>query len=202
MTAPKPHPRPRTEAREKRIREVLARRQKDLTLVMNNIHDPHNVAAIMRSCDAFGVPDVHLLYTSEAFPALGRRASASARKWVGRHHHTSSESLASHLRDHGMSILSTSCSPSARPLPEWELTSPTAIVLGNEHRGVDPALHSHIDGELFIPMQGMVQSFNVSVAAAIILYEAWRQRSRHGLYDHPSYSPEELETRYQQWIAK
>ncbi|MGM0645746.1 MAG: TrmH family RNA methyltransferase [Thermodesulfobacteriota bacterium] len=194
--------RARTTNRESRVRDVLAKRQKDLTLVLNNIHDPHNVAAILRSCDAFGIPKVHLLYTSEAFPAMGRRASASARKWVDREHHTQPQQLASHLQNQRMRILATSCSSTALPLPQWDFTSPTAIVLGNEHRGVEPALQPHIDGELFIPMQGMVRSFNVSVAAAIILYEAWRQRSHQGLYAQPSYSAQEMEEIYQTWIQK
>lgn len=81
-----------------------------------------------------------------------------------------------------MQVLATSCSPSARPLRHWDFTRPTAIILGNEHSGVEQELLQMADGELYIPMYGMIQSFNVSVAAAIILSEAARQREAAGMY--------------------
>jgi tRNA (guanosine-2'-O-)-methyltransferase len=191
-----------TERRKARIRSVLEKRQKDLTLVMDNIHDPHNVSAIMRSCDAFGVPRIHLYYTRESFPALGRKSSASAVKWVERERHSDPDRLAERLRAEGFRLLGTGFPPRAKPLPEWDLSRPTAVILGNEHRGTSPDLEPHLDGELYIPMQGMIQSFNVSVAAGVILYEAWRQRAGKGLYDRPSLEPHELEDLYLQWCRK
>lgn len=193
---------PRTENRKKRVREVLARRQKDLTLVINNIHDPHNVSAILRSCDAFGVFRVHLLYTSNVFPALGKKSSASAKKWVGRVKHTDAASMKQALEGQGFTLVRTGFSPSAVALKDWDFTRPTAVILGNEHSGVEKDLQNLVLNELYISMQGMVQSLNVSVAAAIILYEAFRQRHERGLYTAPSLSDQEIEKCYHEWIEK
>lgn len=192
----------RTSARLEKILTVLGQRQKDLTLVMANIHDPHNVSAIYRSCDAFGVPRVHLYYTETAFPVLAAKTSASARKWVESVRHKNAETLFGALRAAGMKVYATSCSASARPLHEFDLAAPSAVILGNEHSGVSTELTAMADAELYIPMYGMIQSFNVSVAAALILHEASRQRREAGLYDRPSYSPEELDALYELWSQK
>lgn len=180
--------------------DVLQHRQPDLTLVLANIHDPHNVSAIYRSCDAFGVQAVHLYYTDTPFPVLSRKSSASARKWVESVRHADAESLRAGLGD--MQILATMCTPAARPLREWDFTKPTAIIMGNEHSGVDETLLPMATGQLYIPMYGMIQSFNVSVAAAIILAEAARQRELAGMYAMPQLPPDELEGKLQTWLEK
>ena len=188
--------------RRARIERVLSRRQKDLTLALANIHDPHNVSAIYRSCDAFGVAEVHLYYTDTPFPVLGRKSSASARKWVESIRHKTLDGLLDSLRTGGRQLLATSCSPRARPLADWDFTKPTAIIMGNEHRGVDKELAAHMDGELYIPMYGMIQSFNVSVAAAVILAEASRQRVLAGMYARPGYTEEEYAEKLSMWLEK
>ena len=119
-----------TARRRARLAEVLAHRQPDLTLVLANIHDPHNVSAIYRSCDAFGVEQVHLYYTDTPFPALGRKTSASARKWVETVRHKDKEELFAALRACHMQILATDCTPTAKPLRQWDFTRPTAIIMG------------------------------------------------------------------------
>lgn len=191
-----------TERRRARLLQVLAHRQDDLTLVLANIHDPHNVSAIYRSCDAFGVSRVHLYYTDTPFPVLGRKTSASARKWVESSRHKNAADLFNGLSAQGMQILATSCEPGARPLRQWDFTQPTAVIMGNEHSGVAPDLLRQAHGSLYIPMYGMIQSFNVSVAAAVILSEASRQRVQAGMYDRPSYPPDELAARLEAWIEK
>ncbi|WP_045222803.1 TrmH family RNA methyltransferase [Desulfonatronum thioautotrophicum] len=191
-----------TEQRIQRIRDVLSKRQKDLTLILNNIHDPHNVSAILRSCDAFGVHGVHLYYTRESFPLVGKRSSASAKKWVDRIRHHDAATMINGLRGQGYQIIGTNLTATARPLPDWDFTGPTAILLGNEHRGQDPALDALIPDNLFIPMQGMIQSLNVSVAAAVILYEAWRQRHSRGCYDSPRFNHEEMEAQVSAWMLR
>jgi len=193
---------PRTEQRIKKIREVLEKRQNELTLVINNIHDPHNVSAILRSCDAFGVPRVHLLYTCNVFPALGKKSSASAKKWVDRINHLSVAGLTKNLVSQGFSLVRTGFSSAAVPVHNWDFTKPTAVILGNEHSGVEADLRAKVEHELYIPMQGMVQSLNVSVAAAVILYEAYRQRSEAGLYSRPSFSPDQRRAYFEKWIEK
>lgn len=191
-----------TPEREAKIRRVLELRQKDLTLVLSNIHDPHNVSAIYRSCDAFGVHKVHLYYTDTAFPVLGAKSSASARKWVQTVRHKDMDSLMTALKADNLKVYATSCTPEAKTVGELDLTQPTAFVMGNEHRGVDNEFAAHVDGEVFIPMYGMIQSFNVSVAAAILLAEASRQRRVAGMYDTPTFSEEELHALYEEWAQK
>ena len=188
--------------RRAKLEKVLAWRQKDLTLVLANIHDPHNVSAIYRSADAFGVAALHLYYTDTPFPALGRKSSASARKWVDSVRHTDIRELYAALKADGHQILATSCTPEARPLGDYDFTRPTAVIMGNEHSGVTEELSAIADGEVYIPMYGMIQSFNVSVATAIILAEASRQRVAAGMYDKPTYSDEEYQQRLARWIEK
>ena len=188
--------------RRAKLEKVLAWRQKDLTLVLANIHDPHNVSAIYRSADAFGVAALHLYYTDTPFPALGRKSSASARKWVDSVRHTDIRELYAALKADGHQILATSCTPEARPLGDYDFTRPTAVIMGNDHSGVTEELSAIADGEVYIPMYGMIQSFNVSVAAAIILAEASRQRVAAGMYDKPTYSDEEYQQRLARWIEK
>ncbi len=195
-------PKEPTARRKARLLEVLSHRQPDLTLVLANIHDPHNVSAIYRSCDAFGVSRVNLYYTNTPFPVLGRKTSASARKWVESVRHKDRAALMENLRGQGMQVLATSCSPAARPLREWDFTKPTAIIMGNEHSGVEQDLLEQADGELYIPMYGMIQSFNVSVAAAIILSEAARQRGDAGMYGAPGMEAAALEEKLQEWLEK
>ncbi|MBQ7738037.1 MAG: tRNA methyltransferase [Desulfovibrionaceae bacterium] len=193
-------PRERTLARQARLRWVLEHRQPDLTLVLANIHDPHNVSAIYRSADAFGLDCVHLYYTNTAFPTLSSKTSASARKWVSSVRHKDVQSLGLSLQNY--QILTTSFSPKAKSFREWDLTRPTAIIMGNEHSGVDSELAAIAAGELYIPMYGMIQSFNVSVAAALILAEASRQREEAGFYAAPRIEPDELEERLKVWLEK
>ncbi|MDL2280120.1 RNA methyltransferase, partial [Desulfovibrio sp. OttesenSCG-928-G11] len=185
-----------------KIKRVLALRQKDLTLVLANIHDAHNVSAIYRSCDAFGVPEVHLYYTDTPFPVLGAKSSASARKWINTVRHKNADELFAALRSRAMRIYATSCSPAARPFFELDFTAPTAFVMGNEHRGLDETFLPLVDGEIYIPMYGMIQSFNVSVAAALLLSEAARQRRNAGAYQAPTYSEEELAALFAAWSEK
>lgn len=191
-----------TERRRVRIEQVLKYRQKDLTLVLANIHDPHNVSAIYRSCDAFGVASVHLYYTTCAFPALSKKTSASARKWVETVRHDDKASLFAALRARPCQVLATSCTATARPVGEYDFTRPTAIIMGNEHAGVPEELIPHVDGEVYIPMYGMIQSFNVSVAAALMLAEASRQRAAAGMYERLSWTDGEYAERLALWLEK
>lgn len=192
----------KSEQRMDRLSDVLRKRQPDLTVVMENIHDPHNVSAMLRSCDAVGVLRVHLVYTQERFPDIGQKSSASARKWVERVKHPSVEECYARLRAEGHAIYATRLDPDAKSLYDLDLSRPTAFVFGNEHRGVSDEAASQADGAVMIPMLGMIQSLNVSVACAVALFEAARQRLRSGAYENPQLSEEEFGRLLKAWAVK
>ena len=195
---------PRTERRQARIRAVLSRRQPDLTVVLENIHDPHNVSAILRSCDAVGVLRAHAIYTVEEPPpgAFARQISASAAKWVEVERHDSAPSCFAKLRSEGFRLLVTSLGSGSRSLYAWDLTGPTALVLGNEMRGVSDEASALADGAIAIPMLGMVQSLNVSVAGAVCLYEALRQRMAAGTYETARIGENRLRALEEDWLRR
>lgn len=182
--------------------DVLARRQPDLTVVIENVHDPHNISAVLRSCEAVGLLRVHLVYTVEERPQLSRVTSASAIKWLEIVSHPSIEACYDHLRADGFTIYATHLSAVSRDLYDIDLTAPTALVFGNEQRGVSEEALRGADGSLLIPMMGMVQSLNISVACAVSLYEALRQRRAAGAYDRPKLSGQERQERLMAWLQR
>ncbi|CUT01123.1 TrmH family RNA methyltransferase [Candidatus Kryptobacter tengchongensis] len=192
----------RTERRIERVKYVLSHRQDDLTVVVENIHDPHNVSAIIRTCDAVGVFMINLVYTIEQFPDIGKKSSAGAMKWVYRRNFKSVDECYNTLRDEGFKIYATKIVEGAKSLYELDLTQKIAFVFGNEHRGVSDEASEKADGIFMIPMFGMVQSLNVSVACAVTLYEALRQRLLAGHYDKQKLNPEIFEKVFLEWIEK
>lgn len=192
----------RTEKRIEKIKWVLSKRQPSFNIVIENIHDPHNVSAIFRTCDAAGVPKVSLIYNIEKFPKIGKKSSASAYKWVEREKFKSVDECYSKLREEKFIIYASSLNSDAKSLYELDFTKKTAIVFGNEHRGLSREAEEFADEKFFIPMYGMVQSLNVSVSAAITIYEALRQRSLKGLYDKSEMSPKELRILIEEWSKK
>lgn len=195
-------PRFSTPERSEKIERALRRRQPSLTVVLENIHDPHNVSAILRSCDAVGILKVHLVYTIEEFPNVVHTSSAGTHKWLEFDRHDSVRSCFDALHGEGFRILSTKIDISATSLYEQDFTQPTAFVLGNEHRGISEEAGSMADGLLYIPMMGMAESLNVSVASAVCLFEAFRQRMERGMYATPQLSPEALRSKEPEWQLK
>jgi len=193
---------PRSAKRIKRIKSVLAHRQPDLTVVLENIHDPHNVSAIFRSCDAVGVMRVELLYTRERFPRIGKKSSSSASKWLEQRKHTSVDDCYNALRSDGFVICATRLGPSSVSLYDLDLTKKVALVFGNEHRGVSHEAAEDADIRFQIPMVGMIQSLNVSVACAVSLYEVLRQRFAKGRLGRSKLSNPDLRTLYEDWIKR
>jgi tRNA (guanosine-2'-O-)-methyltransferase len=193
---------PRSKQRVDKIKNVLAHRQPDLTVVLENIHDPHNVSAVIRSCDAVGVMRVELLYTRERFPRIGKKSSSSASKWLERRKHTSVKDCYAALRSDGFVICATRLGPLSVALYDLDLTKKVALVFGNEHRGVSDEAAENADISFRIPMFGMLQSLNVSVACAVSLYEALRQRLAKGQLDSPKLSSQEMRMAYHDWIKR
>ncbi len=193
----------RTEKRIIKLKNVLSKRQFDLKVVLENIHDPHNVSAILRSCDAVGVPKVSLLYYIEEFPKkIGKQSSASAGKWVETEKFKSVSECFNKLKEEGFTIVATDCSPEAVSIYDIDFTQKIAIVMGNEHRGVSEEALKNADKRIFIPMFGMVQSLNVSVATAVILYEALRQRLINKKYDISQLTEDEFNNILEKWLNK
>lgn len=195
---------PRTLRRQERIDSVLLRRQPTLTVVLEDVHDPHNASAVLRSCDGIGVLDVHLVYVNEEPPrkSFNRSTSASAAKWVRLHEHGSIETCYAHLRDEGFAIVATALEPDSRDLYSLDLTQPVALVFGNEMRGVSEAAIAGADTTVYIPMQGMVESLNISVSCAVTLYEAMRQRIAAGMYETPQLGEADRAAIRDEWLRK
>jgi tRNA (guanosine-2'-O-)-methyltransferase len=169
---------------------------------LEDIHDPHNVSAMLRSADAVGVKEVQLVYVNDAFPKLGKKSSASATKWIPRRKFKNIGECYAALRAEGFAIYATHLGKKSVALYELDLTKKAALVFGNEHRGVSAEASELADADFQIPMAGMIQSLNVSVACAVSLYEAYRQRVLAGSYDTPAMAPEELEKLFKEWTAK
>ncbi len=191
-----------TQRRLEKMLRVIRNRQPDLTVVCENIHDPHNVSAMLRTCDAVGVETVYLLYTYQEFPELGKKSSASAKKWVRTRKFKDPQALRETLKQQEMTIYATRIEEGAISIFDIDWTQPAAIIMGNEHRGVSEEALSIADGNIYIPMFGMVQSLNVSVATAVILYEACRQRLSRGLYPNPRWDETAVQQKLEEWSAK
>lgn len=188
-----------TPKRFHRVRAVLDRRQPDLTVVMEDVQVPRNLAAILRSCDAVGVFEAHAVWPGGRLK-ISRPASGGNRKWLPvRRHRTLADALA-HLRERGLRILAADPDPSAVPFREVDYTLPTALLVGNEDFGVTPEALEAADGRVTIPMEGMGTSLNVSVATALLLFEAQRQRREAGLYDAPRLDPETYARTLFEWV--
>ena len=173
-----------TARRIDRLRSVASARQAGLTVVLEDIHDPHNAEAVFRSCDAFGVQQVHLVFEREApFKPrrVGKASSASANKWLSFTVHRSTAECLAALRASGHVLAAAAPPPRGCDLAATDLTAPRlALMFGNEHRGLSEGTLAAADQVMSIATVGMVRSLNLSVAAAICLHEATRQRAATG----------------------
>lgn len=174
------------------INRILDHRQSDLTLVNDGIHKQQNLSAIIRSCDAFGVGKLHRVHDINSARTFKGTAMGS-QKWVEVLTYDDISTPLKTMHSDGYQIVAAHLTADAVDFREIDYTKPTAIVMGHEKRGVSEAALAHVDQCITIPMFGAVESFNVSVAAAIILSEAQRQRSSKGMYDQRQLSAEDCE---------
>lgn len=181
-----------TPERYARICEMLAARQPDLTVCMEEVHKPHNIAAVIRTADAVGVHEIHAVWPSSRMRTLVSSAAGS-NSWVQVKTHQTIEAAVGKMKARGMQVLATHLSDKAVDFRTIDYTRPTCILLGQEKSGISPEALALADSDIVIPMAGMVQSLNVSVASALILYEAQRQRQNAGMYqrDISPLSPKE-----------
>lgn len=173
-----------------RIQKLLDLRQPDLTLCLEGVHKTHNLSALVRSADAVGVHEVHAIWLDRRTRMRGGTAMGS-QNWVKVHHHHSTDTAIKQLQAEGKQVIVTQLSERAVDFREVDYTQPTAILLGQEKYGVSDEAVALADRHVKIPMVGMAESLNVSVAAAVILYEAQRQREAAGRYQQPTLSAEE-----------
>lgn len=176
-----------TPEREKRLTDVLVKRQPNLTVVLENVFDPHNISAVMRTCDAVGIQEIYVLNTAiPRHKKWGARSSSSAAKWLTVHQFSELGACFDALRKKYNKIYCTHLSHDASDLYSLDLTESVALVFGNEHAGITDELINKCDGNFIIPQVGMIQSLNISVACAVTVYEAFRQKRNAGHYEQPA----------------
>lgn len=184
-----------TPARFEKLKAVLQRRQFNLTIVLENVFDPHNISAVMRTCDAVGIQEIYILNTKiPRHKKWGARSSSSAAKWLTVHQFENTDQCFESIRKRGLKILTTHLGDDAVPLYAVDFTTPLALVFGNEHSGVSDEIRAKADGNFVIPQVGIIQSLNISVACAVTLYEAFRQKEKAGHYHGHA---QEIEARVQ-----
>ena len=189
-----------TPERVERLSSVLNKRQPDLTVVLENVFDPHNISAVMRTCDAVGIQDIYILSTKiPPHKKWGAKSSSSAAKWLTIHQFTDARQCFAVLRKKFKRIYTTHLSTDAVGLHELNLTEPVALVFGNEHSGVSDEIIALADGNFIIPQVGIIMSLNISVACAVTLYEAYRQKNNAGHYDKVKLEGEKLQKLRNEW---
>lgn len=189
-----------TPERTEKLLKVLKQRQANLTVVMENVKDPHNISAVLRTCDAVGIQDVYILTTKESrHKRWGHRSSSSALKWLTIHEYDNLEACVEALRKNFKKILTTHLSSDAVGLYDIDFTDSVALVFGNEHEGVTPECRALSDGNFIIPQMGIIQSLNISVACAVSIYEAMRQKISAGQYEKSSLPTDQMQSLLQQW---
>lgn len=189
-----------TPERSQRLNDVLSKRQLNLTVVLENVADPHNISAVMRTCDAVGIQEIYILNTIiPRHKKWGAKSSSSASKWLTIHQYTDVVTCFEALRKKYNKIFTTHLSHDAVDLYDMNLTENVALIFGNEHSGVSDELIGLADGNFIIPQVGIIKSLNISVACAVSLYEAYRQKQIAGHYDQPQIVGNELSELRQQW---
>ncbi len=181
-----------------KLASALRRRQPDLTVLMEQVHKSHNLSAILRNCDAVGVLEAHAVPPAGGLDIHGH-ASAGTSKWVKVVRHATTRDAVEALKAKGFCVLAAHPGPNATDFRAVDYTEPTAIMVGAELLGLSKEGISWADEQVVIPMMGMVRSFNVSVAAAILLVEAFCQRQRAGMYDVSRLDPEDFERILFEW---
>ena len=190
--------------RNDKINQLLDKRQKNLTVFMDEVHKPHNLAAIIRTCDAIGIGEVHAVFPKNSpLKAHEKKMESTAKgsgRWVETHRHENLQIGMKQVKSEKKQILAAHFSDRAVDFREIDYTKPTCILVGSELYGVSEQAAELADEHILVPMLGMVQSLNVSVATAIILYEAQRQRDIAKMYDRRQFSNEHCESLRFDWL--
>lgn len=189
-----------TNERKQKVEAVLNNRQSNLTIVLEDVQDPRNVTAVMRTADAVGIQDIYVINTGRPnIKKFGYKSGSSAGKWVTLHQFTDTEACFEALRQRFDVILTTHLSSDAIDLYSIDFTQSVALVFGNEQEGVSEKARALADGNFIIPQVGMVQSLNISVACAVSIYEAYRQKKQAGHYNQSKMPTEQFNLLKEQW---
>jgi tRNA (guanosine-2'-O-)-methyltransferase len=189
-----------TPERNARLTAVLNKRQPDLTVVLENVEDPHNISAVMRTCDAVGIQEIFVLTTKiPRHKKWGAKSSSSAAKWLTIHQFDNNEACFAELRKKYSKIFTTHLSSDAVNMHQIDFTQSVALVFGNEHSGVTDEVRALADGNFIIPQVGIIQSLNISVACAVTIYEAMRQKTLAGHYAEPRLPPTQWQRLRDEW---
>jgi tRNA (guanosine-2'-O-)-methyltransferase len=192
-----------TPERREKLLSVIKKRQTNLAVVLENVQDPHNISAVMRTCDAVGVQEIYVLNTRiPRHKKFGPRSSSSAAKWLTVRQFDNAAACFGELRQKYSRILTTYLSTDSVELHQIDFKESIALVFGNEHSGVSEDIRQLADGNFIIPQVGIIRSLNISVACAVCLYEAFRQKKLAGHYDRSGINGAELESLYEEWQLK
>ena len=190
----------RTPERVAKVTRVLAQRQPDLRVVLEEITNIHNANAVLRTCDAAGILHVDVIGGGEDPLPINGAVTTRADKWLDIHYYPTAKDCLSKLKADGFLIAATHLGEGSIPYTSLDYSRPTAVVFGNEREGLSAAALEYADVRIKIPMFGMVQSLNLSVSAGVILYEAIRQRLGRGFFDERRLSPEEFKDALDRWL--
>ncbi|NPA14645.1 MAG: tRNA (guanine-N2)-dimethyltransferase [Aquificae bacterium] len=188
--------------RLKKLVEILLRRQKDLVLFSENVKNEHNFSALIRTADAVGVLNIYYTYEGNKTKIYNEHITMGSHKWVFLHKVNNAVETLKKLKEKGFQIVATRLAENSLHFREVDYTKPTVVIVGNELDGVSEEVAQVADFNVVIPMYGMAQSLNVSVATAVILYEAQRQREAKGMYEKPQLTLEEIKNILRKWAYK
>jgi len=186
-----------SEERLNKMKQILKTRQDTLRVFMDYVYSPHNLSAIVRTCDAVNVGKLY--YRHQKKVKLNNEITMGAHKWIFHEYVDDIEKFYKNIKSQGYQVVVTLLDEDTVDFREVDYTKPTLIVLGNEVDGASETSIKYADKKVIIPMYGMSQSLNVSVANAVILYEAQRQRANKGMYDKPQLPPEIIEKTLKKW---
>ncbi len=184
--------------RFQKLARALRRRQPDLTVLMERVHKSHNLSAILRNCDAVGVLEAHAIPPEEGLQ-IHSHTSAGTAKWVRLVRHRTIQDAIEELKGRGFRVLAAQAGPDSVDFREVDFTVPTALMMGAELLGLSDEALALADQRVSVPMVGMAHSLNVSVATALLLFEAFRQREAAGMYEESRIDPEEMRRILFEW---
>ena len=189
-----------TKARLERVQTVLQHRQTDVAVLLDQVHKEHNLSAILRTCDAVGIPEIHALETTKSHLRIYNNATSGSQKWVNLTVHNTRDAAFNAAKANDRIVYAAHLSKTAIDYREADFTKPCVILMGAEKPGVSTEAAERADQHIIVPMHGMVESLNVSVAAAVILYELQRQRLNAGLYDKTQLDEATLKRLTFEWL--